>query len=198
MPKNLNSALKAKALTFKAKAIKIWPGGQGQASRNTSLATTKEKRADAGNLASNNEKVDMACEVHWQQQCHETTYDRNALVTWYKERSISIIPQTLTAIRSSSTHTSTAIRLHHSMQHLSISPSKIDYIFQMLQTQYALQASTTIYWSRHLISSLHFSTAVTNNVQVGWHSKLLYLHSPHTATESTEFFWLNPKTVTRQ
>ena len=64
MPKNLNSALKAKALTFKAKAIKIWPGGQGQASRNTSLATTKEKRADAGNLASNNEKVDMACEVH--------------------------------------------------------------------------------------------------------------------------------------
>ena len=76
----------------------------------------------------------MAREVHRQQQCHKTMYDRNAFVSRHKQRGVSIIPQTVTAIRSSSTHTSTAVGLHHSMQHLSISPPKVDYVFQMLQT----------------------------------------------------------------
>jgi len=89
------------------------------------------KQHKACNLASNDEKVDMACEIHWEQQCHKTVYNRDALVTWNKQRNVGIVPQTVAAVSSSAADTRTTIGLHP-MQRLAVGPTKIYYVFQML------------------------------------------------------------------
>lgn len=136
-----------------------------------STAKAREIQHEASNLASNDEKVDVAGEVHWKQQCDKTMYYSNALVPWHEERSISIVPQTVISIHSSTTDTNSAIRFHHSMKHLSVCPTKIDYVFQMLQTQVGARLdSIAVHFVWHLIqstssASMTYKTSM-NNVQI--------------------------------
>jgi len=100
-------------------------------------------------------------------------YNRDALVSWDKQRGISIVPQAVSAVYPTATHTSTTVRLH-SMQRLTVGATKIDHVFQMLQTHRDMMPLTIVlrfHWSLLKLScpstvqSLYIKTLM-NNVKV--------------------------------
>jgi len=76
----------------------------------------------------------VAGEVHGQKQRHQTMYDSQAFIMRHKDRCICILPQTVSTIHMSSTHPGATVRLHHSVQHLTIGPTQVDHVLQMLST----------------------------------------------------------------